>query len=221
MKVPEISVIVASFNHAKWIERCLRSLAHQVHMHHEEYEIIVINDGSTDETSEILERYKKIKNIRIITNLENKGLPASINIGMQQAEGRYVVRVDSDDYVSRMFLYLLRAFLNYNKEYQAVACDYLVVNENEEAISKNNSIEYEIACGVMFRKEALFDIGLYNELFKMREGHELRKRFLEKFTIGRLEFPLYKYRQHGANRTLDKATLEKYDHMLQVKRNGD
>ena len=62
----------------------------------------------------------------------------------------------------------------------------------------------EIACGIMFRRECLFDIGLYNEDYKMREGHDLRRRFNQKFKMGHLELPLYKYRDHESNRTKSK-----------------
>lgn len=215
MIIPDVSVIVCSYNHAKWIERCIRSLCHQSLIEENAYEIIVVNDASNDLTEEILQKFKSAPNVKLITNKENLGLPASINIGMKRSEGRYVVRVDSDDYVARTFLYFLSTFLNYNKEYQGVASDYLIVNENEEIISKENGMLCEIACGVMYRRECLFDVGLYNEKFKMREGHELRRRFLEKFSIGRLEFPLYKYRMHNSNRTLDNESVAVYDQMLQ------
>ena len=101
-----------------------------------------------------------------------------------------------------------------NREYQAVAVDYLKVTDSEKIIKKVNCFKEEIACGIMFRKESLFDIGLYNEKFSMREGHELKKRFLKKFKLGRLEFPLYKYRQHSNNRTKKKSVLKRYDKLL-------
>ena len=66
----------------------------------------------------------------------------------------------------------------------------------------------------MFRKECLFDIGLYNPKFKMREGHEMRKRFEKKHKIGHLNLPLYKYRFHENNRTKNLKTLKKYDRKL-------
>ena len=66
----------------------------------------------------------------------------------------------------------------------------------------------------MFRKEAILEIGLYNENFLMREGHELKKRFEKKFKIGRLELPLYKYRIYNKNRTNNKRELIKYEKLL-------
>jgi len=214
LQLPEISVIVCCHNHDKWIERCIRSLAHQEDISPDAYEIIVVNDGSTDHTADVLRNISFLPRLRVLHNEVNIGLPASINKAIRQALGRYVVRVDSDDYVARRFLSLMRYFLNVNREYQAVAVDYVKVDEFENTVEKVNCIENEIACGVMFRKECLFDVGLYDENFRMREGHELRRRFEQKFRIGRLEFPLYKYRHHGANRTLNHAEVGMYDQRL-------
>ncbi len=63
----------------------------------------------------------------------------------------------------------------------------------------------------MYRRECLYEIGLFNTKFKMREGHEMHKRFKLKFSIGHLELPLYKYRQHNTNRTKNKKNLSIYD----------
>ena len=165
----------------------------------------------------IIKDYKNFQGVKIIKNKKNLRLPSSINIGIKNAKGRYIVRVDSDDYVGRNFLYLSKLFLDMNREYQAVATDYYLVNNDERKLEKINCLSKEIACGVMFRKECLFDIGLYNEKFKMREGHELKKRFEKKYKIGHLEFPLYKYRSHKENRTRDKKKLKKFNNLLKKK----
>ena len=212
--LPDISVIVCAYNHDKWIERCVRSIKNQSIINKNEVEIIIVDDGSKDHTSNVVSNLKEFAGIKIIKNKKNLGLPRSINIAIKSALGRYIVRVDSDDYVSRNFLYISKLFLDKNREYQAVATDYYKVTDDEKIIKKVNCFKEEIACGIMFRKEALFDIGLYNENFTMREGHELKKRFKKKFNLGRLEFPLYKYRQHSKNRTKKKKILRKYDRLL-------
>ena len=214
-KSPDISVIDCTYNHGKWIERCLRSLYHQEYVKQEEYEIILINDKSVDFTQKVLKNLKR-NNLRIFTNKKNLGLSNSINKAIKLSLGRYVVRVDSDDYVARNFLYLTKLFLNLNREFQAVAVDYYKVDNNEIFISKNNCMKEQIACGVMFRKECLFDIGLYNSKFKMREGHELRKRFEKKHLIGHLNFPLYKYRFHENNRTKNLKKIKYYEKKLDL-----
>ena len=130
--LPDITVIVCTYNHEKWIERCIRSIKHQVDVNQKDIEIIVINDASTDNTKSILKNLVNFENIKVINNKRNEGLPRSINKAIKLSLGRYVVRVDSDDYVSRRFLFLLKLFLDMNREYQAVAVDYLKVANNEK-----------------------------------------------------------------------------------------
>ena len=177
MKAKSVSVIVCTFNHEKWIERCIRSLLNQENIFLEDFEIILVDDCSEDSTSEVLDKFSNETNLTIIKNESNIGLPASINKAMKVSTGRYIVRVDSDDYVQRSFLYHMKFFLDFNRYYQAVCVDYFRVDENEEVLSRENSKINEIAFGIMFRRECLFDIGLYNEKYTMREGHDLRRRF--------------------------------------------
>jgi glycosyltransferase involved in cell wall biosynthesis len=212
-KAPDISVIVCSYNHGKWIERCLRSLLNQDFIKQQDYEVIIIDDNSKDFTQKVLKNFR-YDNFRFYKNKKNLGLPASLNKAIKLSLGKYIVRVDSDDFVRTNFLYITKLFLNLNKEYQAVAVDYYKVDNNEQFISKNSWLQEEIACGIMFRKECLFDIGLYNPNFKMREGHEMRIRFEKKHKIGHLHLPLYKYRLHNKNRTKKSSILKKYEKKL-------
>jgi len=210
----DISILVCTYNHASWIERCIRSLLNQNYINSKDFEIILVDDCSKDETQQILKNFDDIDNLKIIRNKKNLGLPKSLNKGIKYARGRYLVRVDSDDYVSRNFLFLMKLFLDMNRDYQAVAVDYVKVDQFEKLISKENSLKKEIACGIMYRRECLINIGLYNEKFKMREGHEINKRFKKKFKIGRLEFPLYKYRMHNKNRTKNIKKVNYFDKLL-------
>ena len=212
--LPEISIIICNFNHAKWLERCLRSITNQELIDQSMYEIILVDDKSNDSSLKVIQNLKKSIDFKLIKNHSNIGLPKSLNKAIKVSLGRYIVRIDSDDYVARNFLYLSKLFLNYNREYQAVAVDYVKVDALENQISKHNVFKEEIACGITFRKECLFDIGLYDTKFKMREGHNLKEKFKKKYKIGRLELPLYKYRSHEKNRTKNKINLKKYDNML-------
>ncbi|HIJ82602.1 MAG: Glycosyltransferase family 2 protein [Magnetococcales bacterium] len=212
--LPDISVIVSCYNQGHWLERCVRSVSHQSGLKPEEFEILVVDDGSSDHTGEVLANLGVLRNLRAIVHEHNQGLPHSLNHAIHNARGRYIVRVDADDYVQRSFLYIMKLFLDFNRNYQAVACDFLKVNQQEQVIGRFNCFEEEIACGIMFRKECLFEVGLYNESFRMREGHELRKRFERKYRIGRLEFPFYRYRMHETNRTKDEKTVSHYDKEL-------
>lgn len=202
---PTVSVIVPVFNHEKYIGRCIRSLMAQEYPR-EDFEIIVIDDGSSDRTPYALELFQE--EITLIKNETNRGLPASLNRGIHASTAPYVVRVDSDDYVNAYFLRILSMSLANNLYMDAVACDYLTVNDREEVLGRKNCLEDPIACGIMFRTEQLIDIGLFDESFLLHEERDLRFRFLEKYNIHRLELPLYRYRRHDKNMTKDKEAME-------------
>jgi len=178
---PKVSVIVATYNQEQFIGRCLRSLLNQT-VPHDIYEIIVINDGSTDKTSYALELFHDPGDsiVQVITNEINMGLPASINIGIQAARSKFIVRVDSDDFVNINFINFLLFYLESNTYADAVACDYLLLDDAENVIERCNCEEKPIACGIMFRKDQLFEIGLYDEEFRYHEEREIRIRFERK-----------------------------------------
>ena len=112
MKYPEISVLISNYNHEQWIDRCIRSLSSQNALKIDDYEIIVTDDCSTDNSLKILRNCKNFyKNLKLIENKKNIGLQKSINNAIRQSRGRYIVRVDSDDYVSEYFLIFMSFFL--------------------------------------------------------------------------------------------------------------
>lgn len=211
--VPTVSVLVPVHNQEKYIGRCLRSLLAQ-NFPRDTFEIIVIDDGSHDRTPYALELFKD--EITLVRNDANVGLPASLNRGIHVASSPYVVRVDSDDYVNANFLNVLSLFLANNLYMDAVACDYLMVDDREEVIARKSCLEEPIACGIMFRTEQLIDIGLYDESFLLHEDRDLRFRFLQKYTIHRLELPLYRYRRHDRNITNDAEAMTRHmDKLIQ------
>ncbi len=197
---PKISIIVAVYNQEKFIGRCLRSLLNQS-ISSSEYEIIVVDDGSTDLTPYALDLFHG--SITAITNPRNLGLPAALNIGIRRASSKYIIRVDSDDFVNSNFLNFLATYLDLNPNSHAVACDYLLVNDTGDWIKRVNCAEDPIACGIMFRSQHLFEIGLYDENFRYHEDKDLRFRFEKKYVVDRLNIPLYRYRRHADNITND------------------
>jgi glycosyltransferase involved in cell wall biosynthesis len=217
-KQPLISVIIAAYNAEKYIGRCLRSLLYQT-IPHEDYEIIVVNDGSNDKTSYALELFSDA--IKVIDNGQNRGLPASVNAGIVLSRAPYIVRVDSDDYVNSNFLKFLYLFLDQNSYIDAVACDYWLVDDNENWLKRVNCMEQKIACGILFRKHQLIDVGMYDEKFRCHEDRDLRIRFEKKYVIKRVELPLYRYRMHEKNLTKDIDLMENHEKALIIKHGSD
>lgn len=200
-----VSVIVAAHNEERFIGRCIRSLLAQ-RFPRDNFEVVVVNDGSTDRTPMILASFGS--DIRVLTNDTNIGLPASINRAVHTIHSKYLVRVDADDYVNGSFLDVLYMFLAENPDLDAVACDYLLVDDREDVLGRRNCMDQPIACGIMFRTDQLLDIGLYDETFLLHEDRDLRVRFLEKHSIHRIPLPLYRYRRHADNITNDTAAME-------------
>jgi glycosyltransferase involved in cell wall biosynthesis len=212
-----VSVIVAAHNEERYVGRCIRSLLAQ-RFPREKFDIIVVDDGSTDRTQAILTTFGD--NIIVLRNDSNLGLPASLNRAITSTHSRLVVRVDADDYVNQNFLEVLYMFLTENPHFDAVACDYLLVDDREEVIGRGDAVKDPIACGIMFRAEQLIDIGLYDESFLRHEDQDLRLRFLDRYTIHHVPLPLYRYRRHGDNITNDAAMMAHHEQRLHEKHRG-
>jgi glycosyltransferase involved in cell wall biosynthesis len=202
MKLIDISVIVVNYNYAKLIRRCIRSLLNQ-DLDKSHYEIIVVDDASTDDSIEALNTFIMAGEIKLIRNKENLGIGASAQIGVANSRGKYFVRVDSDDYVQPAFLYMLYNFLKFNPKYVGVSCDYFLTDNEERIISSESFRENGIACGLMFRTSYLEIIGSYNARKKVFEDKDLFKR-IDYNKIYHLPVPLYNYVKHG-NSTTDKS----------------
>ena len=213
-KYKDIAVIITSYNYGNYIERCLRSILHQS-IEESEYQIILIDDASDDSTGSILKNYTGTENLTIITNEKNIGLPASLNKAIRSYSSQFVVRIDADDFVDFKYLEYLRYFLLSNSIYDAVSCDYYTVSENEKRESRKSSIEEPIGCGIMFRRDVLVSLGLYNPDFLAREEEDLQQRF---DAAGRkmlnIPAPLYRYRNHNEGITSNQAEMEKFKKKL-------
>ena len=215
MKSVQVSVIVPSYNAELYIGRCIRSLLKQS-LSQEDFEIIVINDSSKDNTKSALLPF--VGDIVLIENKRNLGLPSSLNKGIKKARGQFIVRVDSDDYVHIDFLKILSLHLQLNHSIDAIASDYLLVNNDQDVIGEMNCLNNPIGCGIMFRLKHLIELGLYNAKFLRREDEELMNRFKIKYNISRVAIPLYRYRRHENNITNDKKSMKKYKKKLNLRK---
>ncbi|MDD5594695.1 MAG: glycosyltransferase family A protein [Candidatus Omnitrophica bacterium] len=195
MRLIDISVIVVNYNYAKLIRRCIRSLLSQ-DLDKSHYEIIVVDDCSTDDSIKALETFVKAGEIKIIRNKKNYGIGASAQIGVANSRGKYFVRVDSDDYVQPAFLYMLYNFLKFNPKYVGVSCDYFLTDNEERIISAESYKDSGIACGLMFRTSYLEIIGSYDVKKRVFEDKDLFRR-IDYAKVYHLPVPLYNYVKHG------------------------
>lgn len=208
---PTVTVLIPVFNGEKFIGRCLRSLGSQ--KTRVAYEIVVVDDGSTDRTAYALSQFGN--SIRVLQSKENIGLPGALNIGIFACTSEYLVRVDADDYVNEFFVEFLVQFLQSNPEHDAVACDYLVVDDEESVLSRESSQIKPIGCGVLFKTSDVKKLGGYNPIFIRQEDEEFRRRYEKTHSIGHLSVDLYRYRRHEQNITNDIGLMSYFSNLLQ------
>jgi glycosyltransferase involved in cell wall biosynthesis len=209
-----VSLIITAHNYAQYVERAIRSALDQS-LGQSEYEILVINDASTDHTQKVLENYKE--EVRVFNLEQNLGLSGARNFGIQKAKGQFIIFLDADDYIHRDLLKVQKLFLEENTKLDAISTDYYLVNERGERIEHVCAEEKPIACGIMFRKDFLYNIGLYDEKFRAREEEDLRIRWTESYNIYNLIVPLYRYRMHDSNLTKNTSAMDEHRELLDSK----
>lgn len=124
----DISIIVPAYNAEKYIEKCLKSLINQTK---EELEFIIVNDGSTDSTEDLVKKYKD-KRIRYFKN-KNQGIGKTRNFGIDQAKGEYILFLDSDDYIEKTCCEEMYNKAK-NEDLDIVICDFYKEWDNGEIV---------------------------------------------------------------------------------------
>ena len=163
---PLISVIVPAYNVEKYIKTCLDSLINQTYSN---FEIIVINDGSTDQTEEILRSYQSNPKFRIYSQ-KNGGLSAARNQGLKLANGELVCFIDSDDSVKSDYLEKLAAPFFEDSDVDITVCGYQEKFENSEInhVLKSQKITGYQATKDLLIKQQDFDVLAWNKLYRKK-----------------------------------------------------
>lgn len=161
----KISVIIPCYNVAKYLGECLDSVLKQTF---QDFEVICVNDGSTDKSLEILQQYAE-KDARIkIIDQENKGLSEARNIALDMAQGEFIAFADSDDYYATNFLELL---FNAQKNTKAdiVGCDFQKIYKSTDVLRPISQVHpriYKDALKVLLNKDNFIYFNVWNKLYK-------------------------------------------------------
>ncbi|MBM3254093.1 MAG: glycosyltransferase [Candidatus Omnitrophica bacterium] len=219
----KVSIIITAHNYAQFLAQCIESALNQ--NFNENYEIIVVNDGSIDNTSEILKGYEDNSRIRIL-NLEGVGLACACNRGIALSKGEYIIRLDADDYFDENILLVESNLLDRKQDIGMVYCDYHKVNEEGEILDYTRLIKVNnetrllnrppLAAGAMYRKTCYDAIGGYNETLRYQEDYDFWMRFIERFKVYNINLPLMYYRQHESS--MSKNYEGRMDARREVKR---
>ncbi len=136
--MPKISIIIPTYNCAAYIPEAVDSVLKQSY---QDFEIIIVDDGSTDNTSQVLERYGSKASIKYIYQ-ENKGPGAARNAGMKLSEGEYICFLDADDEFKSDSLKLRQEFLDQHEDVMMVFTDY-GLKKTEDACIKRYLVDNE------------------------------------------------------------------------------
>ena len=207
-----VSIIITNYNYGRFLGRAIQSSLAQTVLSKGECEVVVVDDGSTDNSNKVIESY--LPDIRQIRHEKQRGLPAAVNTGIKRSRGAYVLRLDADDWLDRHIAFLLSYFLDHNKEFGFVWPDYYVYDEHERILDR---ISQPQGAGVMFRKQLLVDVGLYDEEMLVHEDKDILLRCMDLYPGYHIKMPLYRYYRHGANMTMKENMVKHYEKILENK----
>lgn len=205
---PVISVVIPAYNAEKYLVQSVESILTQTFT---DFELLIIDDGSTDKTLEIANGFTDPR-IRVIKNPHNLGIPKTRNIGWQEAGGDFIANQDADDWSHPERLEKQLAFMHENPQVAMSSTNRNLVDEHGNSQSQrampasptwvSMKMRNEIVCtSVMIRKSILDEFGGYNECFDMAEDYELWLRIIKKHPIANMPEHLINIRVHSQSTT--------------------
>lgn len=208
MNAPTISVLMSVYNGEKYLAEAMESILSQTFR---DFEFLILDDASTDKTSEILEKYAgKDPRICLLRNAENKGLTASMEILMHKTRSEFIARMDADDIsLPDRFDKQVRK-LQGRPDYLVVGCWFQTTDENGIPVTETvfpdrpdllaRYLHKGVNCyahgSVMMRKTVFGSLGFSYRL-KYGQDFDLWLRLSEKGPLGMVEEVLYQRRDHG------------------------
>lgn len=205
---PTVSVIMGTYNDENYITRSVESIFSQTY---QDFEILIVDDASSDQTGEILEELKrKNSRLKVLTNEKNKGLTISLNRALEHSSGTYIARMDADDWCREDRLEIQVNFLEENTNFAMVGSfihlyrqqqgtkELVTKPETYETIRKNLPWANPFCHGsVMIRSEVLNALGGYNESYRYSQDYELWSRLIPRYKARNLTEPLVTRRHHS------------------------
>lgn len=174
-KTPTVTVLIPVHNRERYIATAIDSILLQSF---QDFEIIVIDDGSNDRTPDIISRYSDSR-VRLLRNEYNLGIPKARNLGLDEARGLYIANLDSDDYALPQRLERQAAFLDAHPDYAEVGSWGCWMDEYGQPI---RGIKYQPTHWDELRFTLLFNSGINNRSSMMRSAPAKALRYDEAFT---------------------------------------
>lgn len=214
---PLVTVYITCHNYGKFLSKAIESVISQLYKN---WELFIVNDASQDTTEIIAENYRQKypKQIKVISNTSTLGLQRNANNVLKLSNGRYIVRLDADDWFDEAAILLMVAKLESDEKIGIVYGNYFYTNEDGKIIdiekqiniTDQNNTEFmpppHGAC-TMVRVRLLKSVGGYSEDIKAQDGWELWYKILQHAKASRLVAPLFYYRQHQKSLSRDSKKL--------------
>ena len=206
---PRVSVVMTVFNGQAYLREAVDSLLGQTFS---DFELIVIDDGSTDQTREILQAYAKRDDRVRVTSRPNTGVVRAANEGIARARGQYLARMDADDISEPQRFAVQVAYLDTNPDCVLVGSRVRIIDPYGSPVAlsgqklSHEEIERELLTtgggwavvqpSAMMRLAAVREAGGYRGSVNMSEDHDLFLRLAERGKVVNLPEPLLRYRRH-------------------------
>lgn len=196
----KVSIIIPVYNVEKYIRQCLESVINQTYKN---LEIMVVNDGTRDNSMKIVEEYLSDERIRII-NKENGGISSARNRGIEEATGEYFLFVDSDDWIEE---YAIEYFIRNLTNEDVIGANFSIYDEEKsEKYEKKLNIEYEkIKFGEYFLNDG-YEIVVWNKLYKKEFILKNNIKFIENIIHEDVNFIFKTYMKSPIVKYLEKST---------------
>jgi len=209
----DVSIIVTAYNYQKFIDECLDSCLDQKKTHLK-YEVIVVDDGSTDETPALLER-RVDPRLRVL-RIKNSGIERASNQGFAAARGRFAVRVDADDVLEPHYLEQISPLLK--NDFGFCYGDYSVIDGHSAPLELVHLPDFDkaeimmrgdfLATGTLYPTALFRSVGGYNASTR-NSGLENYELIIKMMALGakgiHVAEPLFKYRRHNTNMSAERT----------------
>lgn len=201
---PSVSVIMPCYNSVSHLKDAIDSILNQRYMN---FELICVDDNSTDDTYSILKEYEeKDVRVKVFKNNRSKGVSGAMNTGLDNARGKYITRMDSDDISNLERLKVQKDFLDNNSEYGVCTVNFGIidklgnVNSNGQYVKNDAPLEWQFlwtnpipSAPCMYRKDILNGIR-FNETFSTAEDYEFFTQLIKNNKFYFIEDAYYLYR---------------------------
>ena len=200
--MPKVSVIMSVYNGEEYLREAIDSILNQTF---EDFEFIIVDDGSTDRTADILASYRDPR-IKVI-NQKHLGIAHAKNKAVKASSGEYIAIMDADDISLPERLEVEASFLNHNRDIGIVSCsNYFVDEYGKTILTRSALIGYVLIqkklledmcvnhCSAMIRRKVFKEVGGYRRAFKCSLDYDLFLRIAEVSKIENIKEPLHKYR---------------------------